>query len=51
MRTPPDEIEVGRLSELEWSNYSGSNSVRTCLDDIENSQRYLIVRERKVAGN
>ena len=38
--TPPDEIEFGRLSELERSNYSGSNGVRTCLDDIKNSQRY-----------
>ena len=49
--TPSDEIVVGRLSEHERSNYSGSNSIRTCLDDIKNSQRYLIVRERKVAGN
>ena len=40
MGTPPDEIEVGRLSELERSNYSGSNGVRSCLDDIKNSQRY-----------
>ena len=38
--TPPDEIVVGGLSELEQSNYSGSNGVRTCLDDIKNSQRY-----------
>ena len=51
MGTPPEEIVVGRLSELERSNDSGSNGVRTYLDDIENSQRYLIVRERKVAEN
>ena len=46
-----DEIVVRRLSELERSNYSGSNGVCTCFDDIENFQRYLLVRERKVAGN
>ena len=51
MGTHSDEIVVRRLSELERSKYSGSNGVRTCFDDIENSQRYLIVRERKVAGN
>ena len=27
--TPSEEIVVGRLSEFEWSNYSGSNGVRT----------------------
>ena len=47
--TPPDQIVVGKLSELERSNYSGSNSVRTCLDDIKNSQKYEIVREWNVA--
>ena len=47
---PSDEIVVGRLSEFERSNYPGSNSVRTRLDKIQNSQRYLIVKERKVVG-
>ena len=47
--TPSEEIVVGRLSEFERINYSGSNGVHTYLTNVGSSQSYLIVRERKVA--
>ena len=44
METLSDEIVVGKISESKRSNYSESNSVHTCFVNVENSQRYLIVR-------
>ena len=49
--TLSDAIVVGRRSEFEWSNYSESDSVRTCLVNVENSQRYVYIKEREVARN
>ena len=48
--TPSDKIVVGRPSKLEQSNISESNGVRTCIDNMQSSQRYLITREKEVAG-